>query len=51
MCDHEAYSKPSVAFVGQFDDCAYFFEVRTSTACAKIKPAETVAPVAVFGIM
>ncbi|TGZ85676.1 mannose 6-phosphate receptor domain-containing protein [Ascodesmis nigricans] len=51
MCDHEAYSKPSVAFVGQFNDCAYFFEIRTSTACAKIKPAETVAPVAVFGII
>lgn len=51
MCDHEAYSKPSVSFVGQFNDCSYFFELRTSKACPKVKAAETIAPVAVFTIM
>ncbi|KAI5804485.1 mannose-6-phosphate receptor binding domain-containing protein [Geopyxis carbonaria] len=51
MCDHEAFHKPSVAFVGAVNDCAYFFEVRTSAACATINRAQALGPVAVFGVI
>lgn len=49
MCDREAW-KPTIAFVGQANECAYFFEMRTSAACATVK-AQALGPVAVFGIM
>jgi len=49
MCDHEAFTKPSVAFVGQINECAYFFEVRTAAACATINQAQALGPAAVFG--
>jgi hypothetical protein len=51
MCDHEAFTKPSVAFVGQINECAYFFEVRTAAACATINQAQALGPAAVFGAM
>lgn len=51
MCDHEQFSKPSVSFVGQMNDCAYFFEVRTAAACATINQAQALGPGAVFGAM
>ncbi|KAI5853464.1 mannose-6-phosphate receptor binding domain-containing protein [Tricharina praecox] len=49
MCDHEQFRKPSVSFVGQMNDCAYFFEVRTAFACATINQAQALGPGAVFG--
>ncbi|KAI5814685.1 mannose-6-phosphate receptor binding domain-containing protein [Pyronema omphalodes] len=49
MCDHEQFHKPSVAFVGQFNDCAYFFEVRTAAACPTLNQAQALGPGAVFG--
>jgi cation-dependent mannose-6-phosphate receptor len=51
MCDHEQFQKPSVSFVGQMNDCAYFFEVRTAAACATINQAQALGPGAVFGAM
>jgi len=51
MCDHEQFRKPSVSFVGQMNDCAYFFEVRTAFACATINQAQALGPGAVFGAM
>lgn len=51
MCDHEQFSKPSVSFVGQMNDCSYFFEVRTAAACATINKAQELGPGAVFGAM
>ncbi|KAF8251841.1 mannose 6-phosphate receptor domain-containing protein, partial [Wilcoxina mikolae CBS 423.85] len=49
MCDHEQFHKPSVSFVGQMNDCSYFFEVRTAAACATINQAQALGPGAVFG--
>ncbi|KAA8905728.1 mannose-6-phosphate receptor binding domain-containing protein [Sphaerosporella brunnea] len=49
MCDHEQFQKPSVSFVGQMNDCAYFFEVRTAAACATVNQAQALGPGAVFG--
>jgi cation-dependent mannose-6-phosphate receptor len=51
MCDHEQFHKPSVSFVGQMNDCSYFFEVRTAAACATINQAQVLGPGAVFGAM
>lgn len=50
MCDREMFQKASISFVGQANDCAYFFEVRTASACPTFK-AQTLGPISVFGIM
>ncbi|KAF8470553.1 mannose-6-phosphate receptor binding domain-containing protein [Kalaharituber pfeilii] len=52
LCDRETLlSKPSVAFVGQSQDCAYFFEIRTVAACPTFKAQESLSPIAVFAII
>lgn len=50
MCDRELFQKASISFVGQANECAYFFEVRTASACPTVK-AQALGPISVFGIM
>jgi cation-dependent mannose-6-phosphate receptor len=49
LCDRDL-ATPVISFVGQADDCAYFFEVRTAAACPTV-PSQALGPVSVFGIM
>lgn len=54
LCDRElGVGKADVAYVGQSNDCAYFFEIRTSAACASIRSAEGggLSPGAIFAVM
>lgn len=50
MCDRDMLQKAAVSFVGQANECAYFFEVRTASACPTVK-IQALGPVSVFGIM
>lgn len=49
LCDRDL-TKPVISFVGQLNDCAYFFEVRTAAACPAVR-TQALGPVTVFGIM
>lgn len=52
VCDHEMYRQAHISFVGALNDCAYFFEFRTSRACATQLGHQTaMGPVSVFGII
>ncbi|KAH0563542.1 hypothetical protein GP486_001898 [Trichoglossum hirsutum] len=54
LCDRDPLApKASVAFVGASpDECAYFFEVRSSAACGGATDSQqTLGPWGVFGIM
>lgn len=57
LCEKEPMSpkgsKASVAFVGvSYDECTYFFEVRSHAACAGIETAQQqLGPGGVFGVM
>ncbi|KAH8153224.1 uncharacterized protein LAJ45_02811 [Morchella importuna] len=50
MCDRDMLQKAAVSFVGQANECAYFFEVRTASACPTVK-IQALGPVSVFGII
>ncbi|GFF29774.1 putative mannose 6-phosphate receptor-like protein C530.09c [Aspergillus udagawae] len=54
LCDRDAPSHQAIAsFVGTMDQCAYFFEVRSSAACGSIGHAngEGLGPAGVFGVI
>ena len=55
LCEREPKdSDPlvSVSFVGSVDDCAYFFEARSKSACSTTKVSnEPLGPGSVFGVM
>ncbi|KAI1859524.1 uncharacterized protein JN550_012042 [Neoarthrinium moseri] len=54
LCDRDPSASASVSFVGTDpDECAYFFEVRSSHACAGAEPHTpgSVGPGTVFGII
>ncbi|KAF3904352.1 hypothetical protein AA313_de0207066 [Arthrobotrys entomopaga] len=49
-CDRELIGPPTISFVGQQNECSYWFDVRTSSACATVKQ-QPLGPVAIFGII
>ncbi|KAK6353728.1 Cation-independent mannose-6-phosphate receptor CI-MPR [Orbilia blumenaviensis] len=49
-CDRDMIGPARVSFVGQQNDCSYWFDVRTSSACATVKQ-QPLGPVAIFGII
>ncbi|KAF3232867.1 Cation-independent mannose-6-phosphate receptor CI-MPR [Orbilia oligospora] len=49
-CDRELIGPARVSFVGQQNECSYWFDVRTSSACATVKQ-QPLGPVAIFGII
>ncbi|RPA74244.1 mannose 6-phosphate receptor domain-containing protein [Ascobolus immersus RN42] len=49
QCDNSLLVRAAVSFVGTPDECAYFFEVRTSAACPGVKREEGVGVGALFG--
>jgi cation-dependent mannose-6-phosphate receptor len=55
LCDHDpANTQASISFVGTDpDECAYFFEARSSHACAQAEPHKpgSVGPGSVFGLI
>ncbi|MCJ1355555.1 MAG: Cation-independent mannose-6-phosphate receptor CI-MPR [Icmadophila ericetorum] len=53
LCEKDPLvKKPTVAFIDSPDECAYFFQVRTTAACGGIKQEEqAVGPAGVFGII
>ncbi|BFZ58659.1 Cation-independent mannose-6-phosphate receptor CI-MPR [Savitreella phatthalungensis] len=51
-CDASMIGTASVSFIGSLEDCAYFFEYRTSRACATTKDIESaISPGYVFLII
>ncbi|KAL7267196.1 Cation-independent mannose-6-phosphate receptor CI-MPR [Rhizina undulata] len=50
LCDREQFQKASISFVGHANECAYFFEVRTASACPTFK-AQALGPISVFGLI
>lgn len=52
LCDSDPLAKTSVSFVAAVDDCAYFFEGRSSFACGGVhQEAQALSPGGVFGVM
>lgn len=53
LCDRESLdSKVHLSFVGTLDECAYFFEARSSAACGgAIAAQQTLGPGGVFGVI
>jgi cation-dependent mannose-6-phosphate receptor len=54
LCERDPLaSKPVISFVGASpDECAYFFEVRTSAACSVVEAEiQTLGPSGVFGVI
>jgi cation-dependent mannose-6-phosphate receptor len=55
LCDHDpANTQASISFVGTDpDECAYFFEARSSHACAQVEPHKpgSVGPGSIFGLI
>ncbi|PWW73541.1 mannose 6-phosphate receptor domain-containing protein [Tuber magnatum] len=49
LCDHDAI-RPVISFVGEVNECGYFFEVRSSAACPTVG-TQALGPVSVFGII
>ncbi|KAK9467751.1 mannose-6-phosphate receptor binding domain-containing protein [Lipomyces arxii] len=54
-CDRELISELALNFVGQLNNCAYFFEARTPHACAKAGSkgggADTLGPFGMFALI
>ncbi|KAG0642503.1 mannose-6-phosphate receptor binding domain-containing protein [Tuber brumale] len=49
LCDRDAV-RPVISFVGEVNECGYFFEVRSSAACPTAG-TQALGPVSVFGII
>ncbi|CUS11152.1 unnamed protein product [Tuber aestivum] len=49
LCDRDAI-RPVISFVGEVNECGYFFEVRSSAACPTVG-TQALGPVSVFGII
>ncbi|KAG0131535.1 mannose-6-phosphate receptor binding domain-containing protein [Tuber indicum] len=49
LCDRDAI-RPVISFVGEVNECGYFFEVRSSAACPTAG-TQALGPVSVFGII
>ncbi|EPS42832.1 hypothetical protein H072_3215 [Dactylellina haptotyla CBS 200.50] len=49
-CDRELIGPATISFVGQQNECSYWFDVRTSSACATVKQ-QPLGPVSIFSIM
>jgi len=49
-CDRELLLPAAVSFVGVLNECSYFFEVRTASACPTVKQ-QALGPISIFGVM
>lgn len=49
-CDRDQIGPAPISFVSQHNECSYWFDVRTSSACATVKQ-QPLGPVAVFLII
>jgi cation-dependent mannose-6-phosphate receptor len=52
LCDSDPLAKTSISFVAAVDDCTYFFEGRSASACGGIHVAkQALSPGGVFGVI
>ncbi|KAF1935868.1 mannose 6-phosphate receptor domain-containing protein [Clathrospora elynae] len=52
LCDSDPLAKTSISFVAAVDDCAYFFEGRSPSACGGVhQETQALGPGGVFGVI
>jgi len=49
-CDQTLFTQAAISFIGVLNECSYFFEVRTASACPTIKQ-QALGPISIFGVM